>query len=173
MNNSHILENNNQSFGILYLTGAVQSLHHALTCCSEGPLFANLTSAASACLRMLPAVMLLCCGTCCRGIPTDLHPVTGKTALETVLTVLHAGGKFGGGNGSNGDSSSSSGYKMSGGLHGVGISVVNALSEQLHVEVRYNSLHKHSADFAHFLRKHSLSSLVLSVQPSMLQHQLP
>jgi len=62
-----------------------------------------------------------------RGIPVDKHPKTGKSTLETVLTVLHAGGKFGGG-----------GYKVSSGLHGVGLSVVNALSTNLHAEVRRN-----------------------------------
>lgn len=70
-----------------------------------------------------------------RGIPVDIHPKTGKTTVETVLTVLHAGGKF------NNDA-----YKVSGGLHGVGASVVNALSKYLKVEV-YRDNSKYTQEY--------------------------
>lgn len=81
-----------------------------------------------------------------RGIPTGIHPKMGISTLEVVFTVLHAGGKFGG-----------DGYKVSGGLHGVGASVVNALSEYLIVEV-CDGTKKHSMRFAKGITTNKLSS---------------
>jgi DNA gyrase subunit B len=79
-----------------------------------------------------------------RGIPVDIHPTTGKSAVETVMTTLHAGAKFGG-----------KGYTVSGGLHGVGASVVNALSSWVRVEVRRDGF-LHAQEFR---RGHSTGPL--------------
>jgi len=90
-----------------------------------------------------------------RGIPVDKHKGTGLSALETILTTLHAGGKFGG---------EDSGYKVSGGLHGVGVSVVNALSTHLIAEVH--------RDDGYFIQEYNIGvakSRIKKVGPSKLQ----
>ena len=93
-----------------------------------------------------------------RGIPTDIHPQTGISALETVLTVLHAGGKFDNQGGAGG-------YKVSGGLHGVGISVVNALSEYVTVQVDRNG----KEHVMRFERGVATSSLQVYKQEAMVE----
>ncbi|MCH7800672.1 MAG: DNA topoisomerase IV subunit B, partial [Chloroflexi bacterium] len=80
-----------------------------------------------------------------RGIPTDTHPTTGLSGVETVMTTLHAGGKFGG-----------KAYAVSGGLHGVGASAVNALSTWMKVEV-YRGNRVYSQEFAYGIRQTDLT----------------
>jgi DNA gyrase subunit B len=89
-----------------------------------------------------------------RGIPVDKHPKTGKSTLETVLTILHAGGKFGGG-----------GYKVSSGLHGVGSSVVNALSNYFYAEVVTKEGQLYKIEFERGITKGELQKLGKTDRP--------
>ena len=88
-----------------------------------------------------------------RGIPVGIHPKMGIPAVTVVYTILHAGGKFGG-----------EGYKVSGGLHGVGASVVNALSEWLIVEVK-NGEHIYQQKFARGVAQGDLRSSAIPMRP--------
>ncbi|CAO2207826.1 unnamed protein product [Urochloa humidicola] len=94
-----------------------------------------------------------------RGIPTDIHPQTKKSCVETVLTLMHAGGKFGG---------SKSGYSVSGGLHGVGLSVVNALSEALEVTV-WRGGKEYTQSYSRGKPMTTLTSVTLSGETSSRQ----
>lgn len=96
-----------------------------------------------------------------RGIPTGMHKTENKSAVEVVLTKLHAGGKFGG-----------DGYKISGGLHGVGLSCVNALSEWLKVDVFQNGIH-HFIEFQRGVPQSSLQKLGSTDQRGTLISFLP